>query len=352
MVDEWKIFKQMFSNYAIIAELSKKPKEYQKAVPEGKNDKTGKKYKIHCIVIREDGLTPLLSGHAAEQMKLLTVRYENFETVNLVYSQVVMDEYPKVFDCSKVGSLQGKKIHLTLTEDARPTVRPAKVVPKTLRNKVKAELDELVSRGIISEVTEPTDWVNQMAIVQKKSGKMRLCLDSSTSSTSSTFESSEHYSLPVLDNILPQLSQAKVFSICDLKDGYFHCLLDEESSLLTTFATPWGRYRYKRLPFGLNISSEVFQRRLHQALDGLDGVRCVADDIIVWGADVKEHDSRLCSLLRRCREIGVVLNRDKCQFRLAEIHFLGHVISRNGLKVDSSKTEAILRMESSSTEQR
>ncbi|XP_041472606.1 uncharacterized protein K02A2.6-like [Lytechinus variegatus] len=154
----------------------------------------------------------------------------------------------------------------------------------------------------------------------------------------------EHYPLPVLDDILPQLSDATVFSICDLKDGYLHCKLGEESTLLTTFATLWGRYRWKRLPFGLKVSSKIFQKRLHQALDGLPGVCYVAHDIVIWGSTDAEHDARLHWLLKRCQAVGIVLNKEKCQFRLKEISFLGHIVSNSGLKPDPLKIEAILNM--------
>ena len=79
----------------------------------------------------------------------------------------------------------------------------------------------------------------------------------------------EHHKLPVLEDILPELTSACKFSVCDLRSGYLHCVLDYESSLLTTFATPFGHYRWLRLPFGLKLSSEIFQKRLHKALKGL-----------------------------------------------------------------------------------
>ncbi|XP_063951965.1 uncharacterized protein K02A2.6-like [Lytechinus pictus] len=222
-----------------------------------------------------------------------------------------------------------------------PTVYPAIIIPESLKGKVKDALDDLQAKDIIEEVSSPTDWVNQMAVVQKKSGKVRVCLDPRPLNI---MLKREHYPLPVLDDILPQLSDATVFSICDLKDGYLHCKLDEESSLLTTFATPWRRYRWKGLPFGLKVSSEIFQKRLHQAPDGLSGVRCVADDIIIWGNSDAEHDARLHCLLKRCQAVGIVLNKEKCQFRLKEISFLGHIVSNSGLKPDPSKIEAILNM--------
>ncbi|XP_003729725.2 uncharacterized protein K02A2.6-like [Strongylocentrotus purpuratus] len=315
-----------------------------------RNPATGKKYRIDYVIVKED-LTPLLSKTASEKMQLITVHYESMEIVHNIFPENVCNlapenlhkEYPVVFSSSVTGTLPGNDVHLTVMDDATPSVRPARVIPESLRSIVKDELDALQTRDLIEEVSSPTDWVSQMAVVQKKSGKVRVCLDPRPLNL---VLKREHYPLPVLDDILPQLSNATVFSICDLKDGYLHCVLDDDSSLLTTFATPWGRYKWKRLPFGLKVSSEIFQKRLHLALDGLQGVRCVADDIIIWGNSDAEHDTRLQSLLQKCQTVGIVLNKEKCQFRLKEISFLGHIVSNSGLKADPSKIDAILNMSS------
>ena len=74
-----------------------------------------------------------------------------------------------------------------------------------------------------------------------------------------------------MEDVLPKLKGASLFSICDLESGYHHCELDKESSLLTTFATPFVRYRWLRLPFGLKVSSEIFQKRLHHIWRALRG---------------------------------------------------------------------------------
>ena len=89
--------------------------------------------------------------------------------------------------------------------------------------------------------------------------------------------------MPILDEILPDLSQATVFTTVDLRSGFWHCVLDDESSMLTTFNTPYGRYRWLRLPFGLSVSPEIFQKRVVQTLEGLDGVLNNADDILIYG---------------------------------------------------------------------
>eukprot|EP00112_Aurelia_sp_Birch-Aquarium-sp1_P025746 Seg874.2 transcript_id=Seg874.2/GoldUCD/mRNA.D3Y31 product="Retrovirus-related Pol polyprotein from transposon 17.6" protein_id=Seg874.2/GoldUCD/D3Y31 len=150
-----------------------------------------------------------------------------------------------------------------------------------------------------------------------------------------------------MDDILPKLHNAKVFSVLDLKSGYWHVKLDEESSFLTTFNTQFGRYRWLRFPFGLNVSAEIFQRKLHQVLSDIEGIACIADDIIVIGSgdDVEEatkvHDQRLLTLLKKCKDVGIQLNKAKMQLRKSSIKFLGHIVTSEGLKPDPEKIKAI-----------
>ena len=119
----------------------------------------------------------------------------------------------------------------------------------------------------------------------KKNGDIRICIDPQALNAALK---RELHPLPVIDDILPELSKARIFSKFDFRNGYWQCELDSESSMLTTFQTPFGRYRWERLPFGLAVSSEIFQKRLMTALEGLSGTICVADDILVFG--VGEND--------------------------------------------------------------
>jgi hypothetical protein len=186
-----------------------------------------------------------------------------------------------------------------------------------------------------------------VVIATKKSGALRICIDPRPLNKALKRET---YHLPVLDDLMPDLARAKVFSSVDLTAGYWHCVLDEESSLLTTFATPFGRYRWKRLPFGLSASSEIFQKRVNQALEGLNGILNITDDILVYrvGDTDKEpqqdHDRNLEALLQRCRERGIALNQNKLKLRITEVPFMGHIFSNQGLKIDPEKTKAVLEM--------
>ena len=317
------------------------------------NPKTSQKYMVKFVVVEEE-LTPLLSRKAAEKMNLITVNYDKFESVSGVVEDKpdILQDFPDVFSDS-IGTLPGS-VQLTLKPDAEPVLRPPKRLPIELRNQTKQELDRLVHKGVLATVDEPTDWVNQMAVATKKNGSLRICIDPRSLNLALK---REHFQLPVLEDILPDLSRAKVFSKVDLSHGYWHCVLEEDSSVLTTFSTPFGRYRWTRLPFGLSVSSEIFQKRLLQALEGLVGIACIADDVLIYGVGdtldeaTKDHDKNLTSLLKRCEEKSIRLNKEKMVLRVQQVDFMGHCLTAQGLKPDPSKVEAILKMESPKTKE-
>ena len=148
------------------------------------------------------------------------------------------------------------------------------------------------------------------------------------------------YQIPVSDDLLPDLTDAHVFTKVDLASAFWHL----ESSMLTTFATPYGRYRWLRLPFGLSVSSEIFQKRLHQELQGLPGVKCIADDILMHGTCEADHDSNLDRFMRRCQQKGIKLNAEKLKYKCKEVPFHGHLLTTEGLKPDPEKVRAIVEM--------
>ena len=127
-------------------------------------------------------------------------------------------------------------------------------------------------------------------------------------------------------------------------------MLDDQSSLLTTFFTPYSRYCWLRLPFGLSVSPEIFQKRLNQAIEGLEGVLNIADDILIYGVGeteaiaIADHDRKLRALLERCQNRGMVLNQDKLKLRVKRVKFMGHVLTANGLEPDPDKVKAIKEM--------
>ena len=126
--------------------------------------------------------------------------------------------------------------------------------------------------------------------------------------------------------------------------------LDEKLSLLITFNTPWGRYKWKRMPFGISPAGEIFHQRLDQAIAGLDGVRTVADDILITGNGamiedaITDHDRKLEMLLDRCCSRHIKLNSKKIVLKKTSMPYIGHIITSDGVQADPFKIQAILSM--------
>ena len=181
----------------------------------------------------------------------------------------------------------------------------------------------------------------------KPNGQIRVCID--PKDLNQVLRRS-HYPNPTIDEILPELSRAKVFSTVGTKNGFWHVELDDDSSRLATFNLPFGQFCWLCLPFGLCTAPEEFQRRLIHALESLKGVHTIHDDILVFGEGSTEnealvdHDQNLRSLMQRCCEQNVKLNKAKVKLQCEEVPFLGHLITKDSLKADPAKIRAVLEM--------
>ena len=154
----------------------------------------------------------------------------------------------------------------------------------------------------------------------------------------------EHFPRQTADEIVPDMAGAQYFSKLDASSGYWQIKLDEPSSKLLTFQTPFRRFKFNRLTFGVRSASEVFQRKVGEIIEGLEGCKNNKDDIIIWGRSKVEHDKILKAVLDRIQAANLKLNREKCVFGVQQLKFLGHTFTENGIKPDESKVKAILEM--------
>ena len=162
--------------------------------------------------------------------------------------------------------------------------------------------------NVIQKVSYPTDWVSNIVVVEKKQGSIRLCLDPKNLNRAIK---REHFHLPTIEDIMARMPNAKVFSKLDASSGYWQIEVDDKSADLLTFNTPFGRYRFNRLPFGVWSASEIFGKSIYENIvEGLEGVANIQDDIIVWGSTKVEHDQRLQGVLGRIRKANLKLNKD------------------------------------------
>lgn len=208
------------------------------------------------------------------------------ERPSISSKQDLMEMYPECFN-GTVGCFDDYTYHITLDSEVPPVVHAPRRVPKQLKDKLQAELREMESQDIIARVTRPTDWVNSLVIREKENGRLRLCLDPKDLNKAIK---REHHPIPILEQITPKLAGAKLFSKLDARIGYWNVKLDEESSYLTTFNTPFGRYRFLRMPFGLRMSQDIFQFKIDETYRDCQGAIGIADDVTVYGKNEKEHD--------------------------------------------------------------
>ena len=178
-------------------------------------------------------------------------------------------------------------------------------------------------------------------MVPKPNGQVRICVDLTRLNESVC---RERHILPSVEETLTQLGDAQVFFKIDANSGFWQVKLDENSSLLTTFITPFGRYCCNWLPFGITSTPEYFQKKMAEILTGAEGVVCLMDDILIYGRDTAEHQQCLEKVLQRLKAAKVTLNAEKCQFAQASIRFLGQIVSQDGIQPDPGKIRAITEM--------
>ncbi|KAL5479357.1 hypothetical protein EMCRGX_G022870 [Ephydatia muelleri] len=257
----------------------------------------------------------------------------------------VLEEFDDVF--GGLGSLPGE-YEIEIDEMVHAVQNRPRKIPHTMKEAVENKLTQLVDLGVIAPVDVPTEWVSNITAVWKPDKKqVRICLDPRDLNKAIK---RNHFYMPTIDDVLPKLKGAKIFSLLDAKDGFLQVKLTDRSSYLTTFWGPSGRFRWLRMPFGISSVPEEFQRRLQGALHGLSGVAVVADDVLVFGvgSTMEEarvnHDDSLLKLLQRARECNLKLNREKLRLHMPEVLYIGHIISANGIRPDPAKVTAIQEM--------
>ncbi len=259
-------------------------------------------------------------------------------------AKALIDKYPDVFE--GLGCLPGE-LHLEIDKTVPPVQHVPRKVPIAMKSQVKDKIDAMVKAGVLAKVDKPTDWISSMVVV-KKPDKLRICIDPKDLNTA--LKRNKNI-MPTMEDVMPELAGAKVFSVLDAKDGFHQVKLDTESSYLTTFWTPFGRFRWLRMPFGISPAPEEYQMRQKQVLEGLQGIFNIADDILCVGYGetleeaTKDHDKNLEKLLQRCRDVNLKLNKKKAKLRLTEVKYVGHIVSAAGMKADPDKVKVIRDLE-------
>ena len=257
--------------------------------------------------------TNLLSKRACSALGLLQCTVHNVEDAKDLFEGL--------------GTMS-EEYDIPLRDDAQPfAIYVPRPVPLPLLEKTKQELERMLSMGVIGRSTGATEWCSPMVVIPKKD-TVRICSDVTQLNK---FVRREVHPMPTVDESLAKLHGSRVFSKLDANSGFWQIPLSPASQPLTTFLTPFGRYHYKKLMFGLCSAPEIFCREMSRILEGCEGISVHMDDILVMGADREEHDRRLKAVLGRIRSSGMTLNPKKCEFGKESVVFLGYKIDRDGI---------------------
>ena len=297
-----------------------------------------KKIAVSTIYVAK-GNASLLSYKTASELELLTI---NINSVTVDEHVITVDQlvqsHPELFD--GVGKLTNYQVKLHIDESVKPVAQPHRRIPFHVRKQVEREIKSELEQDLIEAVKGPTEWVSPLVIAPKphNPNEIRHCLDARQINRAIK---RTRYVTPTLDDLICDLNGATVFSKIDLRQGYKQIELDEASRPITCFSTHMGLYQYKRLVFGLNSSSEVFQQTISQVFSDIEGVRNISDDLIIYGRNQTEHNKSLRAVIQRLVECGLTINRDKIELNKTSIRYYGHVFSSAGVSVDESRIRSL-----------
>ena len=253
------------------------------------------------------------------------------------------DEYGEAFLKNNEDISRTKLVKMDIdTGDSPPVSSRPYTLPLKHYEWVQREIESLECAGVITK--SMSKWTSPIVVVPKKSApgkppKRRLCVDfrkvnelqQEVITAGKTKGQISIHPLPKIDEMYAKLKGAKVFSTIDLRSGYHHIALGKSSTAKTAFVMPFGKYEFLMVPFGLAQAPAYFQLLMNKVLKGLKFAMMYLDDIIIFSQDKLQHLEHLEIVFSRLWEAGLKMKRSKCDFFKSEIHYLGHLISPEGI---------------------
>ena len=282
--------------------------------------------------------SPLLS-ETREVLENVKISSSNLKPSQQKQLKSLLTNFVDVFETKNSPHGYYDKVKHRIDTGNNPPVRarPYRHYPK-LQQTVREHVNKMLNDGIISESTSP--FPSPVVLIKKKNGDYRLCIDFRALNR---ITERENFPLPSISDIFNNLGMTKpaYFSTLDMASGYWQIGLDEDSK--TAFVTQDGLYEFNVLPFGLHNAPSTFQRTMHEVLRGLHWKFCLVylDDIIIYSNTFPEHLKCLAQVFQKFRNANLKLKPKKCLFACEQIHYLGHIISQNGIATDPDKLKAV-----------
>ena len=297
----------------------------------------GKMYVLPLVIVAGSG--PTLIGR--NWLRHIPINWSNlFQPIHLVHDQLaqLLQSFDEVF-ADELGALQGSKASIYIDPNIPPRFCKARSLPYAMKEKVEKELQKLEAQGIISPV-KYSKWAAPIVPVLKQDKQsVRICGDYKL--TANRASRVEHYPLPKIEDLFATLGGGTLFTKLDMSQAYLQVLVDDQSKEVLTINTHKGLFVYNRLPFGVSSAPGIFQRTMESLLQGIPHVLVYLDDVLITGPSQSEHLNILKEVLLRFKQAGLRLKKQKCQFLMKSVDYLGHVIDRHGIRPSSTKVKAI-----------
>ena len=259
----------------------------------------------------------------------------------------LLQKYEDLFD-GTLGTWKTDPIELELKDpDVKPYHAKPYPVPYSQEKRLKDEIRRLCEYGVLRKINN-SEWACPMFTIAKPDGSLRSLAD--LREVNKVIKR-KPYPLPKITDMLQKLEGFMYATSLDLNMGYYHMVLTPFSSRLCTIVLPWGKYEYCRLPMGLCISPDVFQEKMSELMAGLEFARAYLDDLLIISTEAgfDKHLEKLEQVLTRLQQAGLKINAVKSFFARTNLEYLGYNISREGLRPNQKKVEAILQLEAPKT---
>ena len=295
----------------------------------------GQKKKM-MMVIAKGKRTPLFGRDWLSKFKLNWQRIFAVQEAPASSLESILKKHKKIFSLT-MGEIKDFEARIDMNSDA-PRFFKARPVPYALQEPVKKEIDRLEAAGVLKKI-ERSEFASPQVVVPKRDGSLRLCGDYKVSINEHMVD--QPYMLPTAEDLFATLAGGKKFSILDLSQAYAQVRVEERSQKYIVVNTIKGLYQVTRLPYGIKTAPHIFQSIMDQILQGIPGVCCYIDDILITAPSDEEHLRRLEIVMQRLEKFNVRVKEDKCSFLAKEVRYLGHVIDQHGRKPLPEKVRGI-----------
>ena len=301
-----------------------------------------------CEVVRgarnsEPGLNAVAKGLRTPKISLEDVGCDaTYQTGNERHRlETLLIEYADVFsiDGQRPGRTSAVDHHIDMQPDARPFKLPSRRVPLHLKGEVDKEIDAMLDWDVIEP--SASEYSSPPVLVRKKDGRIRFCVDYRKLNQLTL---KDNYPLPRIDDALDSIGEGcRYFTKLDLAMGYHHVPIAPEDRAKTAFSTRRGLFQFKVMPFGLTNAPATFQRLMEKVLCRMNWRECLVyiDDVLVWARTFDEHIDKLTRIFKTFRDAGLRLKTSKCQICRHDVHYLGHVLGVDGLRMDPERVRAV-----------